>query len=344
MFGDILAGWPPARTGYRHMSKPNPFAGEVDALSSDDFALLQQAVETRKCREEVGVGDYAAAAAKWRPKPSCPACKSGKCTRKSLAPAGHQRWACKECGTRFTSLTGTIFESFKKPLFTWVLFIRLMCYNVQLDAAAELCGMSHQTAWEWRHRVMETIDGYQERIVLRDKVWIDEMYVTDSDLKGEPGWKPKRGLSKDKICIAVAIDVRKNVVAVRCGHGKPSARRIKDALQAHIADGSEIFHDMEKSHKSLVNAVKGIDRPYKADTKDPEYLENMAMVNNLCSWIRRYLRGYVGMDVKNLQSYLNWYTYLFRVKRAEERWPKVERVLRHLFMADATFRSSRKRY
>ena len=69
----------------------------------------------------------------------------------------------------------------------------------------------------------------------------------------------------------------------------------------------------------------------------------MAMVNNLCSRIRRYPRGYVGMDLKYLQSYLNWYAYLFRVKQAEERWPKVERILRHLVMADASFRSSRKR-
>ena len=66
--------------------------------------------------------------------------------------------------------------------------------------------------------VAVSIDGYQDRIVLHDKVWIDEIYVTDSDLKGEPGWKPKRGLSKDKVCIAVAIDVHKNVVVVRCGH------------------------------------------------------------------------------------------------------------------------------
>ena len=84
------------------MSKPNPFAGEVDALSSADFTLLQQAVETGRCREEVGVGDYAAAAAKWRPKPSYPACRSNKCTKKSLAPAGHQRWECKECGMMLT--------------------------------------------------------------------------------------------------------------------------------------------------------------------------------------------------------------------------------------------------
>lgn len=190
---------------------------------------------------------------------------------------------------------------------------------------------------------MATVDGYQDRIVLGGKVWIDEMYVTDSDLKGDPGWRPKKGLSKNKICIAVAIDARKNVVAVRCGHGKPSAKRIKEALLPHIAEGSEIFHDMEKSHRSLVEAVRGIDRPCKADTRDPEYLEHMAMVNNLCSWVRRYLRGYVGMDLKYLKSYLNWYAYLFRVKRDDEKWPKVERVLRHLFMADASFRSSRKR-
>lgn len=141
------------------MSKPNPFAGEVDALSGADFALLQQAVETRKCREEIGVGNYDAAARKWRPLPPCPDCGADGCVKAGTTPAGHQRWLCGECGRHFAYLDGTVFEGAKKPLFTWVLFIRLMCYNVQLDAAAELCGMSHQTAWEWRHRVMETIDG-----------------------------------------------------------------------------------------------------------------------------------------------------------------------------------------
>lgn len=323
--------------------RPNPFAAGVDALSGDGFRMPREAVQTRRCRELVGVGDYDEAAERWRPRPSCPRCKSGDCSTDGRTPAGHARWECGGCGLRFGSLSGTVFESAKEALWRWVLLIRLMCLDAQLDACAELCGISHQTAWEWRHGVMATIDGCQGRIVLRDKVWIDETCVTDSDLKGEPGWRPRRGLSRNEICIAVAIDAHKNVVAVRCGHGKPSARRIKDALRSHIAEGAETFHGMERSHKSLLRAVKGVDRPCKADTKDPEYLEHMAMVNNLCSRIRRYPRGYVGMDLKYLQSYLNWYAYLFRVKQAEERWPKVERVLRHLVMADASFRSSRKR-
>lgn len=73
---------------------------------------------------------------------------------------------------------------------------------------------------------------------------------------------------------------------------------------------------------------------------DPVYLERVAMVNNLCSWIKRYLWRFTGMEMKYLQSYLNWYVYLFRVKQASERWPETARVVRHLMLADARFRSS----
>lgn len=46
------------------------------------------------------------------------------------------------------------------------------------------------------------------------------------------------------------------------------------------------------------------------------------------------------MDPANLQSYLNWYAYLFRVNQASDKWPKTERVVRHLMMSDASCRTS----
>lgn len=46
------------------------------------------------------------------------------------------------------------------------------------------------------------------------------------------------------------------------------------------------------------------------------------------------------MDPAILQSYLNLCVYLFRVKRDDEKWPKLERVVRHLLMTDPRFRSS----
>ena len=49
------------------------------------------------------------------------------------------------------------------------------------------------------------MDGYQDRIVLGGKVWIDEMYVTDSDLKGDPGWRPKKGLVFVQLFVEVLV-------------------------------------------------------------------------------------------------------------------------------------------
>lgn len=70
-----------------------------------------------------------------------------------------------------------------------------------------------------------------------------------------------------------------------------------------------------------------------------EYLEAMEMANSLSSWLKRYLWRFTGMDPENLQSYLDWFVYLFRVHQAEDRWPKTARVVRHLLMSDATYRT-----
>ena len=111
-------------------------------------------------------------------------------------------------------------------------------------------------------------------------------------------------------------------------------------MKAHVAEGSTLVHDRERAHNVLARENSLEDESYKADVRDPAYLEAMALVNNLCSWIKRYLWRFTGMDPANLQSYLNLYVYLFRVKRDDERWPGIARVVRHLLMTGARFRSS----
>ena len=180
----------------------------------------------------------------------------------------------------------------------------------------------------------------QERIVLMDRVWIDETYASDTDLAHGCGEARKRGLSRQKPCIAVAIDVHENPGAVACGHGRPSAKRIRDGLQSHMAKGPAIVGDKERSHDSLVRAVRGTHGAYRADVGDPVCLERMSLVNNPCPWPKRHLWRFTGMDPKSLQSCLSWYVYLFRVNQARDRWPETERVVRHLLMTDARFHGS----
>lgn len=249
--------------------RENPYDGMAEGLSDAQFAQLSSAVAKRRCREDIGFGTFDEAAEAWKPDPRCPWCHHEHNHRNSSTPSGRRRWACTECGRTYTALTGTVFEESKKDLPTWAQFVRIMCYNGQPDLASEACGASHQTAFEWRHRVMATLGGYQARVVLRDKCWIDETYIEDSTLKNTPGYRVMRGLSRNLICVSVAIDVHKNPVAVACGHGKPSGRRIRDALEGHIAEGTTIVHDKERAHNPLVRAVRGTSVTYKADTGDP---------------------------------------------------------------------------
>lgn len=324
--------------GHAAMVHANPYSELVGSLTPAELDLLSDAVEERRLREELGFGTLAEAADRYRPSPGCPRCGAAPAWRDGREPSGVQRWRCPSCGARFTSLTGTVLEGCRKPLATWVDFIRLALFAVPLDACAEACRISHHTAWEWRHRLFAAVDGYQDRIVLRGRVWIDETYVNDTDLSHGYGQARKRGLSRQKLCIAVGIDARKEPVAVVCGHGKPSSARIRKAMKGHVAEGATLVHDRERAHNVLVRELGLDDEPHRADARDPVYLEAMALVNNLCSWIKRYLWRFTGMDPENLQSYLNLYVYLFRVKRDDERWPKIARVVRHLLMTDATFR------
>lgn len=62
----------------------------------------------------------------------------------------------------------------------------------------------------------------------------------------------RRGLSKQRLCIAVGIDARKEPVAVACGHGKPSAARIRAAPGGRVAGGAALVHDRERAHSVLV--------------------------------------------------------------------------------------------
>ena len=81
----------------------------------------------------------------------------------------------------------------------------------------------------------------------------------------------------------MAIDIHKNPVGKVCGHGKPSAKRMKDALLSYLPPESLIARDKKRSHLGLIKAAKCADFAYKADVSDPVYAKAMAMVNNLRS-------------------------------------------------------------
>lgn len=60
------------------------------------------------------------------------------------------------------------------------------------------------------------------------------------------------------------------------------------------------------------------------------------MVNDLYSWLKRYIWRFTGMSPRNLQAHLDWYVYLFWANQARDKWVPTARAVRHILMADAT--------
>ena len=133
-------------------------------------------------------------------------------------------------------MSNSIFSSSKKDFNAWVIYLTLMTFNIPLEMTEEISDISHPTAMLWREKVFSTVDRYQEHLYLKDRVWIDEIYLYDSSLLHDDGYK-KRELSYNQLCIVMTIDCHKNTYAVICGHGKPSASRIFEVLKSHIVSG-----------------------------------------------------------------------------------------------------------
>lgn len=156
-----------------------------------------------------------------------------------------------------------------------------MRHNVPVECAADLCGVNHKTAFEWRHRALTTASGCRDRIMMRNTVWVDEICISDTDLSKGYGQALKRGLSRQELCTCVTIDIHKNPVAVVCGHGKPSSARVRDAMGGRIAPGSLLIHDLEWAHVVSRRSTRDGARPLFQVFADAYERQSAVITTNL---------------------------------------------------------------
>ena len=187
--------------------------------------------------------------------------------------------------------------------------------------------------------MLAMVSGYLDRIVPRDTVWVDETYINDTDLSKGYGRARKRGMSRQKPCICVAIDVHKNPVGGRLRPREAELGACGTPWAAGWRPGHCSSMTSSGANDALVRGGGLESEAHRADANGPVYLERMETVNDLCSRLKRYLWRFTGMSLRNPQAYLDWYVYLFRVNRTRDRRGPAARVVRHILMAGATYRS-----
>lgn len=311
---------------------------EVFSMDSSTFDALRIEVARRATAEELGAYELEDLARIYGRVPKCPRCGSGEFTLQGR-DGGERRYECCGCGKGYRLLSGTVFACSKIEPSKLLPMCAMMTYNVPLDMVAEILGIHHNTALLWRRKVFATVASAQERTKLSGLVWFDEIYTFDWLDPGDHFHKGRQGLSKRKVSIVLAVDQHKNMVLFAAGKGHPTSKRILDCLGPHISPKAKaLIHDGLMAHRRLVEELGIPDEVHKSTVKDEASLRAMLLVNSFSAWVKRFLDRFTGMRTDEfLQDYLNWFVYIFRVKKQGEKYPKNERLLRHLLLTDAEY-------
>lgn len=265
------------------------------------------------------------------PVTECRHCGSKKFQAYGKTSAGTKRYYCKDCHRTFTVITNTIFDQRKIPISEWLDFLlSLMGYGSFI-----LTSKSNRNAFTttkyWFKKVFMLLSDWQDSILLKGKVYLDETYysvIVSERVMNIDGSKP-RGLSYNKICIGVAKD-DDNVIAFVEGKGKPSQKHTWKAFGSHIEMGSLLIHDGDNSHSVLVKKLELNEEVHTtAETKGLKDEENpLFPINNVHFILKEFLNAHAGFNRDDLQDYLNFFCF---VSRKISKFEKVEELMEIAF-------------
>ncbi len=258
----------------------------------------------------------------------CPYCASIKFIRNGYTKNKIQRYKCIKCNRTFTILNNTIFENHKISISEWIEFCLNLLHYTSIASDSKSNKNAITTSRYWMYKLMLILEDYQKDIVLSGDIYLDETYysVIKEDIQLTEDGKKKRGISRNKICVATAYD-KTNVICFVCGVGKPSKRKMLKVFEGHIKEESTLIHDGENSHEVLVKRFKLKEKIYtSSETKGLSDKDNpLYPINHVHALLKSFLHMHSGFNREDFQGYLNF--FCFKMNPPEDELIKIENLL-----------------
>ncbi len=259
---------------------------------------------------------------------------------------GTQKYVCKDCHHNFTAASGTIISGSKKSLETWIKYIECMLDDDTLEKCAAKCHIHLNTAFLWRHKILEASLKSNSDIVLNGKIEMDETFFRasykgnhtkgahsfvmprDSYKRGHHS-KPdrdknlkkimrNRGISMEQVCVPCAITPTRLTVAKVCKLGSVSSLGLVKAFEKHIAPGSFIISDESRAYPSF-SAKVGATLFQVDEDAAPVPEMNIKQVDNLHSQMKRMFNyRFCGVATKYLNNYIELLRLNLLAQRSRE--------------------------
>ena len=152
----------------------------------------------------------------------CPHCNSELISRNGKYN-GKQRYICKDCRKTFTDFTNSATYRSKKSLDKWLKYAKCMIMGLSIRKSAKIVGINIATSFFWRHKILDCISDFLGTGHVDGVIEADEVFFAESFKGTRTGNMPrksrkrgkeikKRGISKEQICVATALDRQGNLI------------------------------------------------------------------------------------------------------------------------------------
>jgi len=270
--------------------------------------------------------------AKIMPVSSCPYCDS-----KRLSKNGHrgavQRYKCKDCQKIFSGTTGTFIHGIKdREKFERYLKIMIEHYLPLKEMAAKV-GISIQTAFDWRHKILSGLRNSPE--VFKGITEIDDVWFLYSQ-KGRKGLKYSRkrggshrqGDNKYQVKLLITADRQKHKDLSVVKIGRITKADIQRTIGGKFDENSVLVSDRHRSIASFAKSEGIQHKSFKASKHTAGGDFHIQTVNNYSSRLKRIINQDLrGVSTKYLQNYSNWFGEMEEIKSQQDGHKVVKRTL-----------------
>ncbi len=274
----------------------------------------------------------------------CRKCGSVHVVKNGNDRHGHTRFLCRDCGATFGEVSGTTVFGSHKDASVWKKYISLMLEGYSLEKCAEQCEISKQTAFVWRHKILNALTNKSFSPSYNGLIEMDEMYVRIS-YKGNhknskrftmPRKAFKRGSDNHipgnnaKASVLCIVEREKGFSGLIPCRGILNLPLLAQIFDERISDESIILTDGLRAYnqyfqnKNTAHIVLP-QHQRKPTIKGPYHINN---VNALQRRFRRFLNDYNGVSTKYLNNYLALFLWLENHKHCKKQDLILEEITR----------------
>ena len=239
-----------------------------------------------------------------------------------------QKYICSNCKKTATETTNTLTYYSKLDFSIWKSCIDNIIDGLSIRRMAEKLEINKNTSFIMRHKILTAINSFVNKQVLSGEIEADEKYFK-INLKGtKPEKMPRhskkhsssayRGISHHKVCVVTAIDEYDNVFVKVTGLGPITTNMLETAYKNMIKPNSKMVTDSKSSYIKFCEDNKIPLSQIPSNFYITEDNKNLANINNFHSQLEIWLAKFKGVSNKHLQEYLNWFSYVFTMKRKFE--------------------------